>query len=60
VTDAKGAIIEGSYIEKNVNEVASNHRLFLSLPPGLYWQVRIFTCPPCFLKRGQDESRGTF
>jgi len=26
----------------------------------IYWQVRIFTCPPRFLKRGQDESCGTF
>jgi len=26
----------------------------------IYWQVRIFTCPPRSLKRGQDESHGTF
>jgi len=26
----------------------------------IYWQVRILICPPRFLKRGQDESHGTF
>jgi len=26
----------------------------------IYWQVRIFTSPPCFLKRGQENSLGTF
>jgi len=26
----------------------------------IYWQVRIFTSPPRFLKGGQDESRRTF
>jgi len=30
------------------------------LSPIIYWQVRIFICPPRFLKRGQDESHGTF
>jgi len=26
----------------------------------IYWQVRIFSCPPRSLKRGQDKSHGTF
>jgi len=26
----------------------------------IYWRVRFFICPPRFLRRGQDESHGTF
>jgi len=26
----------------------------------IYWQVRIFTCPSCFMKKGQDKFRSTF